>query len=249
MSALTRLLNRIPATRRPYSSFGGGGYFNSSRPARSPVATAKSKSDSSDRTPKDSSSKASTAKSAQSYNAPNPYHNYLTPHPTVNSKDFKIHQFFSLYRPLLLISNPPSIFTPASPDAPLFRFLENAPTTASAAAEDELPLSPFTSLNLDGTFGGSTLPADGDAEAARQLHYAMTMNTVGATVDWEETLKTLGINLSNDQERVKLQEQWDREWEEVMMDSVKRKRRKKMKKHKLKKRRRATRAQRMRIGR
>lgn len=73
---------------------------------------------------------------------------------------------------------------------------------------------------------------DGDAEAARQLHHSMTMSRVGAAIEWEETLKALGIDVSKDVERVHLQEQWDREWKEVMMDSVKRKRKRKMKKHK-----------------
>lgn len=96
---------------------------------------------------------------------------------------------------------------------------------------DKLPPSPFTTLNLDGSFA-PVAGVDGDTEAARQLHHTMTMNRVGAVVSWEETLRTLGLDVSKDAERVQLQEQWDREWEEVMLDSVKRKRRKKMKKHK-----------------
>ncbi|KAF9440327.1 hypothetical protein P691DRAFT_688038 [Macrolepiota fuliginosa MF-IS2] len=272
MSALARLVRHIPATRRPYSSFGGGRYFNSSKSSKSPVVTAKNKSDSSGGTPKDSSTKASSpsTKAAPSNNtssttnskpvsdaassesthetaraqpfqngssssylqrhAPNPYHNHLSPHPIVNSKDFKIHQFFSLHRPLLLISNPSSIFTSPPTGAPLFR----SPVVSSAAdgSTDRLPPSPFTNLNLDGTFAGAAVGVDGDAEAARQLHHAMTMSRVGSVVSWEDTLRTLGLDVSKDAERVQLQEQWDKEWEEVMMDSVKRKRRKKMKKHK-----------------
>lgn len=282
MSALGRLFHHLPATRRSYSSFGGGRYFNSSKPTKSPVVTAKSKSDTSDSTPKDSSTKASSAtKTAKSSNTtqatsnakptsdtvssepgheaatrdtgatspsssaylggypPNPYHNYLSPHPIVNPKDFKIHQFFSLHRPLLLISNPPSILTSAPTDAPLLRSsLLDSITQKSdnnAADADKLPPSPFTSLNLDGTYGNSTTlgaSVDEDAEAARQLHHAMTMNRVGSVASWEETLRVLGLDVSKDAERVQLREQWDKEWEEVMMDSVKRKRKKKMKKHK-----------------
>jgi len=88
---------------------------------------------------------------------------------------------------------------------------------------------------------------DADAEAARQLTRALTLNKAGATVSWEETLKTLGLDVSKEAERVNLQQQFEKDWEDVMLDSTKRKRRKKMKKHKLKKRRRATRAERLRL--
>ncbi|KAJ3573784.1 hypothetical protein NP233_g2206 [Leucocoprinus birnbaumii] len=304
VSALARILPRIPATRRPYSSsFGGGRFFNSSKPPKSPVVTAKSRSDRSEGSSKDSSTKAAAGKTAQGsssqaaapnsakpptadaaspepghesatgrqpfrngsavstptpsptspsttasaflsgYTAPNAYHNYLSPHPSVNSKDFKIHQFFSLHRPLLLISNPPSIFQSPPADTPLFR----SSNAEAKNVEDQLPPSPFTNLNLDGTYAGAAAGVDGDAETARQLHHSMTMTRVGATVDWEDTLRALGIDVSKDVERVRLQEQWDREWEEVMMDSTKRKKKKKMKKHKLKKRRRLTRASRLRL--
>lgn len=120
---------------------------------------------------------------------------------------------------------------------------------ANSGDVDQLPPSPFTSLNLDGSYNTPYGTIDGDAEAARQLHHAMTMHRVGGVVSWDETLKTLGLDVSQDADRIQLREQWEREWEEVMMDSVKRKRKKKMKKHKLKKRRRDTRSQRMRIGR
>lgn len=73
---------------------------------------------------------------------------------------------------------------------------------------------------------------DADAEAARQLTRALTMSKAGATVSWEDTLKKLGLDVSKDADRVNLREQFEREWEDVMMDSTKRKRRKKMKKHK-----------------
>lgn len=93
----------------------------------------------------------------------------------------------------------------------------------------------LTGGNLDGTYGDPAIVVDGDAEAARQLHHAITVTRAGATVDWEETLKVLGIDVSQEPESVSLQEQckqWDREWTEMLMDSTKRKRRKKMKKHK-----------------
>jgi hypothetical protein len=58
------------------------------------------------------------------------------------------------------------------------------------------------------------------------------MNKAVATVSWEGTLKTLGLDVSKEAERVNLQEQFEKDWEDVMLDSTKRKRRKKMKKHK-----------------
>lgn len=58
------------------------------------------------------------------------------------------------------------------------------------------------------------------------------MSKAGATMSWEATLKHLGLDVSKDADRVNLQEQFDKEWNEVLLDSTKRKRRKKMKKHK-----------------
>lgn len=97
---------------------------------------------------------------------------------------------------------------------------------------DTAKLLQLTDGNLNGMYGDSAIVTDEDAEAMRQLHHAITVTRAGATVDWEKTLKMLGIDVSQESERVSPQEQRDREWEEVMMDSTKRKRRKKMKKHK-----------------
>lgn len=86
--------------------------------------------------------------------------------------------------------------------------------------------------------------ADADADTARQLTRALTMNIAGGVYDWENTLRELGLDLSLEPTRISTQEQMDRDWHEheALMDSTKRKRRKKMKKHKLKKRRRLNRA-------
>jgi len=85
-------------------------------------------------------------------------------------------------------------------------------------------------------FGTASPPeasfADADAEAARHLTRALTMTKAAATVSWEGTLKKLGVDVSKEAERVNLQQQFDKDWEDVMLDSTKRKRRKKMKKHK-----------------
>ncbi|KDQ33411.1 hypothetical protein PLEOSDRAFT_1091478 [Pleurotus ostreatus PC15] len=64
---------------------------------------------------------------------------------------------------------------------------------------------------------------------------ALTINRAGSTAAWEQTMKGLGLTVEMDSQTL---EQMERDWNDVMMDSTKRKRRKKMKKHKLKKRRR-----------
>jgi len=258
MSALSRIFYRLPASQRLYSSFGGGRFFNSSKPPKTPVVAAKSKSDRSDSTPKDSPAAAKTQQKVgsapdaapqepapestkNSTVSPSPssssssahlstQRSYMSPHPTVSSRDFKIHQFFSLHRPLLLISHPLSIFESPPADTLLFRSL--ASLSDRVNTPDTVKLFQLTDGNLDGTYGGPAMVVDGDAEAMRQLHHTITVARAGATVDWEETLKVLGIDVSQEPERVGLREQCDREWKEVMMDSTKRKRRKKMKKHK-----------------
>ncbi|KAG5645596.1 hypothetical protein DXG03_005734 [Asterophora parasitica] len=144
-------------------------------------------------------------------------------HPVVNAKDFKMHQFFSLHRPLLLLGHPTSILDSAPADAP---FLRSAASEAANAAEATSAESQWL---LD-EFPEAT--ADADAAAARQLTRALTMAHGGAAVAWEDTLRRLGLDVDKDADRVGLQQKWDREWTEVMLDSVKRKRRKKMKKHK-----------------
>lgn len=71
--------------------------------------------------------------------------------------------------------------------------------------------------------------AESDADAARQLARALVVNKVGADLAWEETLRKLGLDVSEGRvEEVKLAEQ---EYQ-VYLDSTKRKRRKKMKTHK-----------------
>lgn len=271
MSALGHLIHRSSVARRSYSSFGGGRFFNSSKPPKTPVVAAKNKSNTSESSPKDSATKtSSTTNSVNSSNlnpsssnakppsdatssqpstdegfrqpsmsssaylgthSTNSYHGPFNPHPFVNTKDFKIHQFFSLHRPLLLISNPPSMFTPPPASAPLLRSSSLDSLTSKTIGGDVLSPSPSGVLNLDGTYGYN-VNVDEDVETARQLHYVITKNRVGAVAEWETVLKKMGLDMSQDAERVQLREQMDKEWEEVLMDSVKRKRKKKMKKHK-----------------
>jgi hypothetical protein len=138
-------------------------------------------------------------------------------HPVVNAKDFKIHQFFSLHRPLLLLSAPSSILTPAPENVDL----SDPNGTADVTSLHSWLLNEFPEASMDA-----------DAAAARQLTRAFTINHAGATVAWEDTLRRLGLDVDQDAERINLQQQLNREWQEVMADSTKRKRRKKMKKHK-----------------
>ncbi|KAF5386905.1 hypothetical protein D9615_001596 [Tricholomella constricta] len=278
MSALSRLLHRPPAAQRAYSSFfssksgGGGRYFNSPKPPKV-VVTAKaeptsepaadgtqspasinskadqpSKSPSSSSSSSSSTSPASAPASSSTTDAPNKaasLHGSLSnsaflqrpQHPVVNAKDFKLHQFFSLHRPLLLLAHPTSIFERTSATT-LFDSAEATTVQDNSSTTSQWLLDEFPEAT-----------ADADAAAARQLTRALTMSHGGAAVAWEDTLRRLGLDVDKEADRVGLRQQWDREWQEVMMDSVKRKRRKKMKKHKLKKRRKATRATRLKIGR
>ncbi|KAF8163580.1 hypothetical protein B0H34DRAFT_745591 [Crassisporium funariophilum] len=275
MSAFTRLLH-VPASRRTYSSFfssksGGGRYFNSAKSPKNAVVAAKNNTnvDPSAEVQKDgvqtstaganagagqksmndaqSSSSSSNTPSAgagpngssgttsQSMDLSNAFaefsHSHI-PQLIITPKDFKTHQFFSLHRPLLLISQPSSIFRPVPPNHSIFSTVQpESDATQQKFGLDFLP-EPFV---------------DADAEAARQLTRALTMNKAGATMSWENTLKHLGLDVSKDADRINLQQQFDKEWEEVLLDSTKRKRRKKMKKHKLKKRRKATRAERLKL--
>lgn len=133
-------------------------------------------------------------------------------HPRVNPQDLKLHQFFSLHRPLLTLAQPPS--TLFESQSSLFPLAPNA--TAESAKygnmEDALDASP-----------------EADADAARQLARAMVVNRIGASLAWEDTMKRLGLDMTSGRaEEVSLAEA---EFE-LYMDSTKRKRRKKMKKHK-----------------
>jgi len=262
MSAFARLL-RVPASRRTYSSFfssksGGGRYLNTAKSPKTATVGLKNNTNGdsssedggvqasstsqnsitdaqSSQTPSgsalaDESSKTITPQNMELSNAFAELSNTLVQQLIITPKDFRTHQFFSLHRPLLLISQPTSIFRHIPSNHSLFDALQ-----------------PPAPENLFGFDPASEPSVDADAEAARQLTRALTMNKAGATVSWENTLKRLGLDVAQDADRVNLQQQFEKEWQDVMMDSTKRKRRKKMKKHKLKKRRKATRSERMKL--
>ncbi|KAJ7724488.1 hypothetical protein DFH07DRAFT_971247 [Mycena maculata] len=269
MSAFTRQflhLHTIPAARRSYSSFfskpGGGRYFNSHKPAAKPVVAANSTKE-----PAVPSQDADPASAPASGSGPGPATQLLNPddsptsvaspprsstlvplaasavrhpegspsHPVISPKDFQLHQFFSIHRPLLLLSNPPSIFSTPPPSAPLFY-------TPPQNYE-------WHSLLPDEVVGHSDDSADSpvdDADTARQLTRGLTMARVEATVSWESTLRRLGVDVESAANDLRATE-WNQEWEDILADSVKRKRRKKMKKHKLRKLRKSTRASRLKL--
>ncbi|KAG6860578.1 hypothetical protein C0995_009627 [Termitomyces sp. Mi166 len=276
MSAFARFLRPLPGSSR--ASGGGGRYFTSAKVPKV-VVTSKGAAPKAEPTteppsdgaqasattatngnansvidkPSTASSQTSSASSTSASQAPGnsttseePHATNVTskafgdsiflqqqPHPVLNPQDFKLHQFFSLHRPLLLLSRPQTI-------------LESANASSFLPAEaNETEIHSTTPQWLLDEFPEAT--ADADAVAARQLMRAITMSHAGAAVSWEQTLRRIGLDV--DKDRVGLQEKLEREWQEVMMDSTKRKRRKKMKKHKLKKRRKATRAHRLKIGR
>jgi hypothetical protein len=151
-----------------------------------------------------------------------PQHSTLLHHPSVDSKDFKLHQFFSLHRPLLLLSHPTSTIFEQTPYLPP----SNPLSLLSAGTADAPP------ANLGTLDNPPEASAEADADAARQLARALMMNRVGGTIAWEATLRHLGLDVSLEEGRVSTREQCEKEWEEIVMDSTKRKRRSKMKKHK-----------------
>lgn len=261
MSALRPLFNTLPAARRSYSSFfsskpGGGRYFNSAK-AKSAVVAAKNSSKSDSSAKESSTTQTVTSNAAQDAiqeaDIPSPSTKLADaveelrflqgavqhPHPVMNAKDFKLHQFFSLHRPLLLLHDTPSLFTQGPPIQSIFTSTSQALLKENAQPR---PMSIFDEFPMDPSI-------DADAEAARQLARALTMNKAGAAVTWEQTLKRLGLDPSHDPERIGVQAQMDKDWEDVqiLLDSTKRKRRKKMKKHKLKKRRKETRSSRLKL--
>ncbi|KAF5389859.1 hypothetical protein D9757_003676 [Collybiopsis confluens] len=174
MSSWARIL-QSPASRRTSSFFsskaGGGRYFNSAKPPSAPAPPKKSGTVASPDSPNaGSANKAvkavedSSIKSAPRRVVPE----FAPPaHPVIGDKDFKLHQFFSLDRPLLLLSNPSSILY-SSP-------LTSIPHLASPPPP--APPSPETSPEI---------AAASDAEAARTLARAMAINHVGAASVWEE---------------------------------------------------------------
>ncbi|KAF9532166.1 hypothetical protein CPB83DRAFT_867528 [Crepidotus variabilis] len=283
MSAFSRFVHIPAARRSysyfSSRSGGGGRYFNSTKPPKPPVvaqgtasaanASSNGITDSSSESKNNdgvqttapptnagslpsqtanSSLEAATGTGTDAFGSP-----FVAPAQLMSAKDFKMHHFFSLHRPLLLINQPTSLFRSVPDNHPLF----NPLPLSEAEIERKIMQSqsgmagPPHTTNYPSSTGPTSSDTaayiDADAEAARQLTRALTMSKAGSTVSWETTLHALGLDLNKEADRVGLQQQFEKEWQDVMLDSTKRKRRKKMKKHKLKKRRRATRSERLRL--
>lgn len=273
MSLIARV-KPLPQTQRAFSSFfssnpGGGRNFNSAKPPKPVVPAGKGKGQGSGtskdvtvnasgaslvnggsgimKTAGDEASSVSTHERASQRSHTSNLSLHSTPsfltghkepsmfprHPAMTAQDYKLHQFFSLHRPLLLHAQPVSaLFESHTQSVGLF---------GVPIAEDNPPVSLGT---LDDPPEAS---ADADADAARLLARALVINRVGATISWENTMETLGLEGNSEANRVEMAQEWAREWDTIYADSVKRKKKKKMKKHKLKKRRREQRSQKLKL--
>lgn len=165
---------------------------------------------------------------------------FLPHHPALSPNDLKLHQFFSLHRPLFLSQPSSSLFESSS----TLR-LPNSASTSSNSSSD------YSSAQVEAEQASTfedvpEASAEADADAARLLARALVINRVGGTIRWDETMRRLGWKGEDSKEVLTMSVGMiggssgglEMEGENVVdMDSVKRKRRKKMKKHKLKKRR------------
>jgi hypothetical protein len=245
-SILTRLAHTAPVGRRAYSFFSSNGrYFtahsiaatgpNSSdgRKPPPPASTVKPKAattetqsttaptvqgatqDAAEPSVSEGDATVRVGQSSSSWHAtfvptPSPIH------PSPTAQDFKLHQLFSLDRPLLGLSQPgASVFenspTPFAPS-----------TWTRAGSEVEQPSATYMDEHADPS-------PEADAHTARQLSRAFVMNRVASTVDFNAAMMKLGLDMNEG--RVPVQEM-DMSNMEMHLDSVKRKRKQKMKKHK-----------------
>ncbi|KAF9246446.1 hypothetical protein BU15DRAFT_85205 [Melanogaster broomeanus] len=128
-------------------------------------------------------------------------------HPSISSKEYKLHQFFSLHRPLLLLNQPASIiFDSADPSTPLIS------TSRADQASNQSRAAQF--VNIEDPPESSP---EADADAARQLAHTLVMNRVGGSRA-QRAIWTLAKESAE-------------QWVSIHADSTRRKRRKKMKKH------------------
>lgn len=229
MSVLSHFIRPIPIARRTYSVFskaggGGGRYFNSTKPPKVVPPSTKSKVDGSapssptettsggtlmdDANPLQAKDSASELQSKTHHLPPPPqlFHPLIKPH------ELQLHQFFSLHRPLLTISQPTTMLfdNPPIPFSPTF--LSQGRSASYADFDDPPESSP-----------------ESDADASRQLARAVVVNRVAPAMAWEDTMKRLGLDVAEGraEEVSAAKAEFD-----VYMDSTKRKRKRKMKKHK-----------------
>ncbi|KAH8106818.1 hypothetical protein BXZ70DRAFT_915249 [Cristinia sonorae] len=227
MSVLSQFVRPISTARRAYSVFsktgGGGRYFNSAKPPKVVPPSTKAKVDAS--TPSSPTESTSTsalkddAASLQSKDASRESSQSRLPppppqlfHPLIKPHELNLHQFFSLHRPLLTISQPTNALfdNPPIPFSP--SFLSQDRSSSFANFDDPPESSP-----------------ESDADASRQLARAIVVHRVTPALAWENTLKKWGLDVSEGraEEITAAKAEYD-----MYMDSVKRKRKRKMKKHK-----------------
>ncbi|THH20979.1 hypothetical protein EUX98_g8474 [Antrodiella citrinella] len=237
MSVLSHFLRPLPTARRAYSVFsktggGGGRYFNSAKPPKVVPPSGNGKVDaSSPSSPTDTTSSSSSKEDGVTKDAgDSQFKNHHLPpppqlfHPLIKSHELQLHQFFSLHRPLLTISQPTAALfeNPPIPFSP--SFLSQGRKASYADFDDPPESSP-----------------ESDADASRQLARAVVVNRVAPVIAFEEALKKLGLDMSVGRaEEISVA----KAEHDLYMDSTKRKRKRKMKKHKLKKRRRLNRMKR-----
>ncbi|KAF9240061.1 hypothetical protein BU15DRAFT_87788 [Melanogaster broomeanus] len=192
MSLLSRLARPTPSVGRAYSSFfsskpGGGRYFNSIQTSQtSPTARSQQSKGwrrrgnlalaltlatlvlTQQATQRSTPATRHTLSQEVLLLCPSlPLHHsptaHLIPiHPSISSKEYKFHQFFSLHRPLLLLNQPASIiFDSADPSTPL---ISSSHADQASNQSRQHKSSP-----------------DADADAARQLAHTLVMNRVGGT--------------------------------------------------------------------
>lgn len=90
-------------------------------------------------------------------------------HPVLKPHELKLHHFFALHRPCLLLNQPTTV---------LFESAQTATPSPSPVATIDNP--PEAS-------------AEADADAARQLSRALVINRVGNSMNWEAALQRLGV--------------------------------------------------------
>jgi len=160
-------------------------------------------------------------------------------HPQPQLASLHLHEFFSQYRPLLLLGQPlPSLFT-CSELSPHFPNPPGATDDTPESILDDAAVARAIGIDV----GGHEHPseAEADADVARMLARSLVVQRIQANRDWGRVLTRLGLEHGMDEEEAVREAVFN-------LDSVKRKRRKKMNKHKYQKRRKVQRAERRRMG-
>jgi len=146
------------------------------------------------------------------------------PHPTLTTRTLSLHNFFSLHRPLLLLSNPASSLF----DQPSLALTSRQQDDIAREEERE-----------------EREEVESESSAAVLLLHSQITSNLSPRLSFNDVLARLGSK-----EEIQMQRSIEEEIRKgaILLDSVKRKRKKKMSRHKLKKRRRALREFQRRTG-